>query len=138
MEIERGRPENGEQLATSVAQLIAGSPQRVYLKHFEARAAFLSGRALHLRGEAARAEPLLRESVALHTALYDPKSNPILADSMIALGSCLAELGRFDEARGLEARARAILDANGQLGPQYRRPLLILQKRLQDHGTRQS
>ncbi len=138
VEIELGRAESGERLATAVAKLIAVNPRRAYLKYFEARAMLLAGTAVHLRGEDARAEPLLRQSVELHAALYNPKSNPALADSMIALGSCLVDLGRFDEARGLEAQARAILDANEQLGPQYRRPLLILHKQLSDHGSRES
>jgi tetratricopeptide (TPR) repeat protein len=125
------------QLAGKVRERVAASPQRSYLKMFEARAELIEGKATALGGELKGAEKLLRNAVELHAQIYDSASSPWLADAQVALAACLLELNRPDEARALEARARAIDAANVQLGPSHHQPLLDLQARLRkvtSHG----
>ena len=118
------------QLAGKVRERVAASPQRSYLKVFEARAELIEGKATALGGDFRRAEKLLRNAVELHAQVYDSASSPLLADAQVALADCLLQLNLPDEARALEARARAIDTANAQLGPSHHRPLLDLQARL--------
>lgn len=126
-------------LAMPVYQQVISSPQRQYLKIYEARAALDAGEALQLLGQHAKAVDLLRRSARLHTELYEGPANPLVANALVALADALIDLNGIDEARTLEARARAMQAANPQLGPQYTRPLAALQARLRhsiDPGRR--
>jgi tetratricopeptide (TPR) repeat protein len=128
--LARGEGAAARDLAMPVHTHVTGSPQRQYLKIYEARSALDVGEALQLLGQHAEAATLLRSAVALHTELYEGADNPLTANALIALADALVDLGQVDEARTLEARAEAMQSANPQLGPQYRRPLAALQTHL--------
>ncbi|HKE45656.1 MAG TPA: serine/threonine-protein kinase [Steroidobacteraceae bacterium] len=128
--LARGESAAARDLAMPVYTYVSGSTQRQYLKIYEARSALDAGEALQLLGQHVEAETLLRHAVALHTELYEGADNPLTANALIALADALVDLGRLDEARALESRARGMQAANAQLGPQYQRPLTALQAHL--------
>jgi tetratricopeptide (TPR) repeat protein len=116
--------------AGEVRKAIEASPLRPYLKRYEAQAALQEGRGLLQSGRAADALPLLQRAVQLGSEVYDPDRSPVLADSQVALASCLLESGRRDQARALLAQARAIYSTHPALGEQFRKPLRQLEARL--------
>lgn len=130
VELARAHAGASKEIAAKIHALVTTSPQRSYLKLYEARAALDEGKALRALGNYTSAEILLSDAVDLYGSLFDPSSSPTLADALIARAECLIDLHRLNEARSFEARARAIHAANKELGSQYRKPLAALQARL--------
>jgi eukaryotic-like serine/threonine-protein kinase len=124
------RAESARSTAAQVYAIVAGSAQRRYLKRIEARAALDEGRALQRLGQHGPAVDRLQDAVDRATEVYDRETSPVLADTLVALADALIDLHRIDEARVLEARARALQAGNKELGPQYRQPLAALSARL--------
>ena len=122
--------ESARDLAGDVLALVTASPQRTYLKLTEARATLDLGKALHLLGAHALAEPVLRSAVQLYASLYDVAASPTFADALVALSDCLVDLHRIDEARSLADRVSSIQVANTRLGPRYREPIEKLRAHL--------
>ena len=102
---------------------------RPYFKRYEAPAALDEGKGLLLAGRAPEALPLLQRAVQLGSQIYDVDQSPQLADSQIALATCLFNLGRRDEARALLIRAKAIHATHKDLGEQFKKPLRELSQR---------
>ena len=131
VELAQGHAPAALAIASQTYDNIIASPQRPYMKMYEARAALDQGKALQILGQHDRAAVLLRTAVDRSTEVYDPALGLPVADALIALADCLVDLHHLDEARTLEARARAIHAANRDVGPQYRQPLAALHARLQ-------
>ncbi len=130
VELEQNRPEEAIRHARQVQSRIDQSGLRAYFKRWTAQAALQEGKGLLLTQRAAEALPLLQRAVQLGPEVYDTSRSPNLADSQIALGICLIDLGRRDEARALLAQAKAIHAAHKDLGEQFRKPLRELEARL--------
>jgi len=124
-----GKPEQALDPASRVRIAVERSPSRVYFKKFEAQAALAEGKALILMRRAPEAMPLLDRAAELSSDLYDPARSPKLADSQIALASCLLGLGRGEQARTLLAGAKAIQATHPELGEQFKKPLRELSQR---------
>jgi len=129
-ELACGRPDAAIQQTREVRARIEISGVTPYFKRWEAEAALDEGKGLLLTGRAAEALPPLQRAVLLATEVYDRDHSPELADSQIALGSCLVSLGRRNEARTLLARATAIHRTHRELGEHYRKPLRELENEL--------
>ncbi|MCZ2398791.1 MAG: serine/threonine-protein kinase [Phycisphaerae bacterium] len=86
-------------------------------------------------GRWADAEAPLREALALRQQHLSP-IDAAMADAAAALGACLAELERFDEAQTLLLGAHASLQASPQAPPQTRRETVERLIRLYDRWGR--
>jgi eukaryotic-like serine/threonine-protein kinase len=125
-----GRTDEAIQYAGEMRRWLEASSMRSYFKRYEAPAALDEGKGLLLAGRTPEALPLLQRAVQLGSQIYDPDQSPQLADSQIALGTCLVNLGRRDEARALLTRAKAIHATHPDLGEQFKKPLRELELRL--------
>jgi serine/threonine-protein kinase len=130
VELALDHAEAARTAAAEVYARVTGSTQRPYLKMLEARAALDEGKALQRLGQHDLAATRLRDAADRATEVYDGGASPVLADTLIALADALIDLHHLDEARTLEARARALHAANKELGPQYRQSLAALSDRL--------
>jgi tetratricopeptide (TPR) repeat protein len=130
VELATGAYEAARQDSERVRSLITSDRQHQFLLAEEARAALDAGKALRQLRQQKEAAPLLKRAADLDAQLYDQAVSLELADALVALADCLIDLGRVDEARAAESRARAIHAAHPRLGPQYARPLQALQARL--------
>jgi len=130
VELAAGRYDDSVRRARDMRARLEASSQRTYFKRAEARAALQEGKGLVRMGHALEALPLLEGAVQLGTEIYDPTHSPVLADSKIALGACLAKMGRGARARTLLAEAKAIHGNYRELGEQFRRPLRDLEATL--------
>jgi tetratricopeptide (TPR) repeat protein len=112
---QQGRSTEAEALYTdALAAVRRLDPAETTVAVALARLTLELGSLLVDRGEAARAEPLLRESLQRWEALL-PGRNRLVADTQGALGRCLAAQGRSAEAEPLLRSSLAI--AEEALGP---------------------
>ena len=130
VDLARNRPDLAIQQARAVRSRIAASGLDLYFKRWDAQATLAEGKALLFTGHSSEALPLLQRALQLGSDVYDPDRSPNLADSQIALASCLLNLGRNDRARELLAQAKAIHATHKDLGEQFRKPLRELEARL--------
>jgi len=128
--LARNRPEAAIDQAALVRKRIAESGLAPYFKRWEAQAALLEGRGLLLSKRAADAEPLIERAVQLGSQVLDSQHSLQLADSQIALASCLLDLGRRDQARPLLLQAKAIHASYKDLGEQFKIPLRLTETRI--------
>jgi tetratricopeptide (TPR) repeat protein len=128
--VVRERPEAAIDQAALVQKRIIESGLASYFKRWEAHAALLQGQGLLLNRQATDALPLLERAVQLGAEVLDPKHSLQLADSEIALASCLLDLSHRDEARPLLAQAKAIHSSYRDLGEQFKTPLRQLEARM--------
>jgi serine/threonine-protein kinase len=122
-DLARGLPDRAIAQAASIRKRIADSGLGSYFKRWDARAALAEGKGLLLTHRPQEALSPLQRAVQLGSEIYDPDRCPALADSHIALASCLLALGRRQEARAAMARAQAIHATYRELGEQYKGPL---------------
>jgi tetratricopeptide (TPR) repeat protein len=120
---------------TPTRDQIAVSPQRPYLKAYEADALLLIGKARQMVAQTAAARPALEGALSLSLELYDADMSPDVADAEIALAKSLAADGHLDEARTLAQRAEHIQATHPALGLQYRKPLRELERALSTSRT---
>jgi tetratricopeptide (TPR) repeat protein len=124
------RPEAAIEQGGRVRRSIEESGLAPYFKRWEARAALDEGKGLLQTQRAPEALPRLQRAVQLGWEVYDLNRSLILADSQIALASCLLELGRRDQLHALLAQAKAIQSTYKDLSEQYKKPLRELELRL--------
>ena len=130
VELARNRSDLAIQQARAVRSRVAASGLGLYFKRWDAQATLAEGKGMLLTGRSDEALPLLQRALQLGSDVYDPDRSPNLADSQIALASCLLNLGRKDRARELPAQARAIHATHKDLGEQFRKPLRELEARI--------
>jgi len=135
--LAQGDPRSALALAQDSLARIRASSIRESLVASEQRSAIIAGKALVELHQAGAAEPVLRRSLELAGRMYDPQRSADLADNQIALGNCLLDLGRTQEARALAASAAAIHATHKELGEHYRKPLRMLELRLNAIGNPQ-
>jgi tetratricopeptide (TPR) repeat protein len=139
VELGRGHPSSAIDQAAIVRRKIVASGLGQYFKRWEAQAALLEGKGLLSSHRATEALALLERSVQLGNDVYDRGQSPELADSYVALASCMLELGRSNQAMKLLLRAKAIESTHRELGEQFTKPLLELEARLaRRNGTAHS
>jgi eukaryotic-like serine/threonine-protein kinase len=119
-----------EKLAADALDRISRSASREYLRLWEARASHVRGRGYLLAQQAAKALPLLKQSVELDRQLYDPHLSPILAAAQIDLANCYLDLGQRDAAISPRDDAKQIHAAHPELGEHFKRPMRALEQRL--------
>lgn len=131
-EAELAREQTGAAIdrAREVRRRIEASGLTVFFKRWVAETTLIEGQGLLREKRPADALPLLERAVQLGYEVYDPDRSPALADSQIALASCLMELRRGDQARTLLAQARSIHANHKDLGERYKKPLRELEARL--------
>ncbi len=122
-DLARGRFAAAIERARETRTRIEGSGLANYFKRWMAQATLLEGEGLLRTKRTAEALPLLQSAVHLGTEVYDLALSPALADSQVALASCLLELGRPDQARPLLAQARSIHARHRDLGEHHKKPL---------------
>ena len=116
--------------AAMVRKKIEDSGLAPYFKRWAAQAALLEGQGLLLTKRAPEALPSLQRAVQLGSEVYDRDRSLQLADSQIALASCLLDLGQDDQARTLLAQATAIHTTHKDIGDQFKSPRRRLEARL--------
>jgi len=84
-----GRDSAARTVAANGLATIQGLPQRGFARDAEARMTGVRGGALWRKGRAAEALPVLRKSLALHLAQYDPVHSPAVANARRALAEAL-------------------------------------------------
>lgn len=134
VDLANGRYDDAIQRAGDVRRRLESSSVRLYFKRYEAPATLQEGKGLLLAQRASDALPLLRRVVQIGSEVYDPDRSLALADSDVALGSCLADLNRRNEAQALLGQAKAIHATHKEVGEQYSRPLRTLEGRLPNHS----
>ena len=128
--LERQDREQAIQFASRALAMVRESRLRPYWKLHEARASLTLGKAQLGAGRPKQALEPLQQAFQLGTELFDRQRSPALADSQVALASCLLQLHRGGEATALLRQAQAIHASYEQLGEHYRRSLRELEARI--------
>jgi serine/threonine protein kinase len=129
IDLAEGDTANAARLADAAVARARASELAPYLSSAISDGELTAGLARVRGGDAAGAQPLLADALAIRTRLYLPQS-PRIAEAQLALAEGALALGRRDEAAGLVAQAEAIEKQHSSLSARYREPLVQLRAAL--------
>ncbi len=115
--------------ASGVLDALRAATVRDNFMPLEAAALLQVGVASHAAGDVKAARTTLEAALRLLETL-DSQRSPSLEEAEIALADCLLDLGERNHASSLLKRAKAIRDANPDLGEQFTSPLHTVSAKL--------
>jgi tetratricopeptide (TPR) repeat protein len=128
--IQTGETARALSLARDAHARVVTSPARTLFPALEADASVQLAQAHLAVGDAHNARAYAERALALRREISHPAS-PWIAEAYLVLADSLFTAGETARASDSVTRARAALTAQGEVGDQFRQPLLALARRMQ-------